>query len=86
MDIKPLKDEETTKVINSRQYIEFKWYVWKSHKKALVRYAAEEGAVKAMKAFEDNSLLDGVKVKVSLEGSNLTIDDLNVYTDEIYIE
>ena len=52
----------------------------------MVRYAAEEGAVKAMKAFEDNSLLDGVKVKVSLEGSNLTIDDLNVYTDEIYIE
>ena len=36
MDIKPLKDEQSAKIINSKQYIEFKWYVWKSHKKALV--------------------------------------------------
>ena len=43
MDIKPLKDEQSAKIINSKQYIEFKWYVWKSHKKALVRFATEEG-------------------------------------------
>ena len=81
MDIKPLKDEQSAKIINSKQYIEFKWYVWKSHKKALVRFATEEGALAAIKAFENNPELDGVKVKVSLEGCSVTIDELNIYTD-----
>lgn len=44
--MKPLK-EEIQGGIRAQQYIEFKWYVWKSHRKALVRFATKEGAIKA---------------------------------------
>lgn len=36
MDVKPLKDEETSALVRSKQYIHFRWFVWKSHRRALV--------------------------------------------------
>ena len=69
--------------IKAQQYIEFKWYVWKSHRKALVRFTTKEGATKAAEAFNTNPELDGIKVKVTLDEStnSLTIDQLNSTTD-----
>jgi RNA recognition motif-containing protein len=69
-----------------KQYIEFKWYVWQTHNKALIRFASEEGAKAALEAFKANPELDGVKVEVAIEGKNVTIDQLNDITDEIFID
>jgi hypothetical protein len=87
MDIKPLKDE-IANTIKAEQYIEFKWYVWKSHRKALVKFAEVGGAIKAVEAFKVNPELDGVKVKVVYEenSKDLIIEQLSGSTDEIYIE
>lgn len=38
MDVKPLKGDPI-KTAEKVQYIEFKWYVWKSHRKAIVRFS-----------------------------------------------
>ncbi len=35
-------------MVKPKQYIEFKWYVWKSHGRALVRFATPEAAQKAL--------------------------------------
>jgi predicted RNA binding protein with dsRBD fold (UPF0201 family) len=82
MEVRPLKDEVVIG-IRAQQYIEFKWYVWKSHRKALVKYASKEGAAVAMEAFKANPELDGIKVKVTHdEGTNsLILDQLNPTTD-----
>ena len=47
MDVKPIISDNTKKMIKAQQYIEFKWYVWKSHKKALVKFSRHEEAFKA---------------------------------------
>jgi hypothetical protein len=65
MDVKPLKDEVAS-AVRAQQYIDFKWYVWKSHRKALVRFATKEGVKQAVEAFNVNPELDGIKVKVTL--------------------
>jgi len=39
-------------------YIEFKWYVWKSHGKAQVDFVHKEGAEKAFTGFTINPFLD----------------------------
>lgn len=86
MDVKPIRDQETTSFAKPQQYIDFQWFVWKSHNKALVRFATSEEAKKALLAFDTNPLLDGAKVKVALEDRNLTLEELSTTTDEIYIE
>jgi hypothetical protein len=82
LDVKPLKDEIASSV-RAQQYIEFKWYVWKSHRKALVRFVDQEGAKKAAEAFNVNPELDGIKVKVTLDElkNSLIIDQLSNTTD-----
>jgi RNA recognition motif-containing protein len=69
-----------------RMYIQFQWYIWQSHNKALVRFATEDCAKKAAQAFADNPTLDGSKVSLRLDGKNLYIDDLNDLTDEAFID
>lgn len=86
MEIKPIRDEEATNLAKPKQYIDFQWFVWKSHSKALIRFATSEGAEKALLAFDTNPLLDGAKVKVTLDDKNLTLEELSITTDEIYIE
>lgn len=38
MEVKPILGEGV-KAVGNKKYIEFKWYVWKSHRKAIVKYA-----------------------------------------------
>jgi hypothetical protein len=73
MDVKPLKDEESQATVRNKQYIDFKWYVWKSHRKALVQFQEAEAAAKAVAAFETNPDLDGAKVKVKAIDNRLII-------------
>lgn len=86
MDVKPLKDEETSALVRSKQYIHFRWFVWKSHRRALVVFDQPEAAQAAKDAFLANPELDGVKVVITSEGNKLYIDELNITTDEIFIE
>ena len=73
--------------MRAKQYIEFRWFVWKSHKKALVKFATKEQALKAFEELQKYPNLDQAQVKVRLEEEKqLLIDDLNTYTDEICIE
>ena len=39
MEVKPIMEENQRLAVKNKQYIEFKWFVWRSHKKALVRFA-----------------------------------------------
>jgi hypothetical protein len=64
-----------------RQYIQFRWYVWQSHCKALVRFADKCAAVKAHEAFISNPTLDATKVRVKVDEKALYIDELNELTD-----
>lgn len=47
MDVKPLTEERAS-LIKAQQYIEFKWFVWRSHLKALVQFTSIESANKAL--------------------------------------
>ena len=46
MEVKPII-EDSKKIVKAQQYIEFKWFVWRSHRKALVKFASPEEALKA---------------------------------------
>lgn len=81
LEVKPLQSEGI-KGIDKQQYIEFKWNAWKSHRKAIVRYANAEDAQKALDAFKENPLLDNQAVKVAIkEPGVLSVDDLKPTTD-----
>lgn len=51
----------------------------------MIRFADEQAAKKAFESLADPTL-DGVKVEPTIDGKNLTIDNLNDLTDEIFLE
>jgi hypothetical protein len=66
----------------------FKWFVWKSHCKAQVKFKHPGAVSTTLEAFEANPLLDGVPVKVEADPKDrriINIDNLKPHTDEIYI-
>jgi hypothetical protein len=69
-----------------RQYVQFQWFVWQSHCKALIRFADKASANKAFEAFTANPTLDGAKVAVRLDVRTLFIDELSELTDETFLE
>lgn len=46
MEVRKMKDEEKI-FAQSKQYIDFKWFVWKSHGKALATFVTVDDAKKA---------------------------------------
>lgn len=58
MDVKPIVEDNTKKIVKVKQYIEFKWYVWRSHKKALVKFSSLEEAHKALEELQKYPNLD----------------------------
>lgn len=48
MDVRPVTEERSQMIIKAKQYIEFKWFVWRSHLKALVQFASVESVNKAV--------------------------------------
>ena len=97
--MRPLKDSEYLKIQNKQDDVMkygngdstllFRWYVWKSHRKAQVKFATPAGAEQTVEAFKVNPKLDGVEVSVQLDKKNakvINIDNLRQYTDELYIE
>jgi hypothetical protein len=85
MDVKPIL-EDSKNIVKAQQYIEFKWFVWKSHGKALVRFDTEEQALQALTSLQQYPTLDNAQVTASCTGKELLIDNLNSYTDELCIE
>ncbi len=48
LEIKPVKNDEKEDKYNlNSNYIEFRWFVWKSHCQAMIVYEYEEEAKKA---------------------------------------
>ena len=45
--------------------LEFKWFVWKSHGRAQVTFANQDGAQSALQDLQANPTLDQVQVKVT---------------------
>lgn len=46
--------------------VDFKWYVWKSHQKAIVVFKNEDMAQKALQGLEANNQIDGHPVQFSI--------------------
>ena len=66
----------------------FRWYTWKSHGKAQVKFKSPESVHNAIKGFEVNPFLDSIRVQIEVDPSNpcvINIDNLKPHTDEIYI-
>ena len=81
MKIQPVEGDRQEDVLNNTHYVDFKWYVWKSHRKALIRFAEEDAANNAKIAFTTNPQVDGNNVIVTHQGKNIIIDDMKPTTD-----
>lgn len=58
MDVKPITEDKSDKIVKASHYIEFKWFVWRSHQKALVKFYTPENAQKAYDSLTQYPVLD----------------------------
>lgn len=86
MEVRPIFEQNQRLSVKNKQYIEFKWFVWRSHKKALVRFASNEQALKAFHSLQQYPQLDGAEVSATCQDRELIVDNLKAHTDEICIE
>ena len=86
MTIKPIIGEAAEEALRQTHYIDFKWFVWKSHQKALIRYKTEPEAKKAFGSLNANPKVDEMVVTASLEERDLIIDKMKPTTDEVFLE
>ena len=86
MDVKPITKEKSKNIVKASHYIEFRWFVWRSHRKALVKFHNSEHATKAFESLKQYPNLDEAQVQVILEDKDIIIENLNIHTDEICIQ
>lgn len=84
--VSPYKGEEEVQVERTDSfYIEFQWFVWKSHCKGLVVFSTPEEAEAADTALKNNPNINGVEVVSSLSGREVMLESLSPTTDELHI-
>ena len=61
----------------------FKWYTWKSHCQAQIKFKDQNGVKNTIEAFQGDPFLDGVAVKVEADKDPriVNISNMKKYTD-----
>ena len=86
MSVKPIANEQEEDILRQTHYIDFKWFVWRSHQKALIRYKEEGAATGAFESLKTNPKVDEVEVQAVLQGRDLIIQKMKPTTDEIFLK